>query len=113
MQRLAHKPVELHPPSDAAPPRSKLHGDCYELRRQAAYAPFRAAAIARAGADLRRGDLLGRLFQPASLSRGVIELLREPHRIDRIAGRTDIQTGPKPRPRRLGCGQPRLLAAPT
>ena len=28
----------------------------------------------------------------------VIELLREQYRIDRIAGRTDIQTGPQPRP---------------
>ena len=28
----------------------------------------------------------------------LIRLLREPHRIDRIAGQTDIQTGPQPRP---------------
>ena len=50
------------------------------------------------GSDLRRGDLLGRRFQPVSQTGGVIELLREQYRIDSIAGRTDIQTGPQPRP---------------
>ena len=64
------------------------------------------------GSYMRRGDLLGRRFQPVSQSGGVIEPLREPYRIDSIAGqwRTNVQTRPHPRPWQLStwswCGQP-------
>ena len=37
----------------------------------------------------------------SAASNPVIELLREPYRIDLIAGRTDIQTRPQQRRRRL------------
>ena len=48
--------------------------------------------------DIRsRQAALGRDFLKARCQ-FLIELLREPYRIDRIAGRTDIQTGPQPRP---------------
>ena len=67
----------------------------------------RASNLTQGGAGLLTGsgDLPGCRFQPGSQSGGVIELLREQYRVDRIAGRTDIQTGPQPRPGRVGYGQ--------
>ena len=69
-----------------------------------ASAPSLLSALCAGGADLltranlRRGDLLGRWFQPVLLPGGVIELLREQYRINSITWRTDIQTVLQQRP---------------